>query len=259
MGGVGGAVRWRQEAKRLALRTGTRAYRRYVYLIFPERIRMHRTVEQWLSTAPPTARILDIGGGNALLEKAARRSAPDRRYLSCDVAPTDVTDVVADGKALPHPPAAFDAVMAIEVLEHLLEPPALVREAARVLLPGGIFIATTPFMYGIHDFRDYFRFTPKGFEALLADSDLQLVATRQRGGTFTSVTGLLRNRMERCIVGDPEDWRAVGRKEKARWLLAALLRTPWALLTLGALALDDAVDQESKSAAGFFFLCRKTS
>jgi len=46
--------------------------------------------------------------------------------------------------ALPHPDAAFDLVVAFEVIEHLENFGALLREARRVLAPNGQFIVSTP-------------------------------------------------------------------------------------------------------------------
>jgi SAM-dependent methyltransferase len=42
------------------------------------------------------------------------------------------------------PTASFDCVVAVEVLEHVEEDAAFVREVARVLRPGGTFLMTTP-------------------------------------------------------------------------------------------------------------------
>lgn len=42
------------------------------------------------------------------------------------------------------PAAAFDCIVAVEVLEHVEEDALFVREVARVLRPGGVFLMTTP-------------------------------------------------------------------------------------------------------------------
>jgi SAM-dependent methyltransferase len=63
---------------------------------------------------------------------AARRAAPERPR------------VVADGQMLPFRDGAFDGVFCVNVLEHAPEPATLVAEAARVLSPGGKFLAITP-------------------------------------------------------------------------------------------------------------------
>lgn len=45
---------------------------------------------------------------------------------------------------LPFRNGAFDAVVAGELLEHLVDPASLVAEVYRVLVPGGIFIGSVP-------------------------------------------------------------------------------------------------------------------
>ena len=52
------------------------------------------------------------------------------------------------------PDATFDAVFALDVLEHIEDDGKAVAEIARVLKPGGVFIATVPahqFLFSYHD------------------------------------------------------------------------------------------------------------
>jgi SAM-dependent methyltransferase len=56
----------------------------------------------------------------------------------------NLTFVQASCAALPHPNAAFDLVVAFEVIEHLENFGALLLEARRVLAPNGQFIVSTP-------------------------------------------------------------------------------------------------------------------
>lgn len=112
----------------------------------------------WLARAraaliPPARRtgavLVDIGCGAGLL--APHLAGKGYRHIGVDLvtsalrqaAQRDVAAVRADAAALPLPDACADVVSAGEVLEHVYDLPAVVREACRVLRPGGIFVADT--------------------------------------------------------------------------------------------------------------------
>ncbi len=52
--------------------------------------------------------------------------------------------VLGDMTRAPFPDASFDVVVSVEVLEHVEEDDRFVRQAHRVLKPGGVFLMTTP-------------------------------------------------------------------------------------------------------------------
>ena len=68
------------------------------------------------------------------------------------------------------PDASFDWIVCTEVLEHVYNPFAAVREINRLLKPGGLVFITTPFNFRIHGpLPDCWRFTEHGLRALLTD------------------------------------------------------------------------------------------
>lgn len=74
---------------------------------------------------------------------------------------------LASGMELPFGDRAFDAVLALDVIEHVEDDVALLREARRVLRPGGVAVLTVPalpWLWSSHDdvnhhFRRYMRGT----------------------------------------------------------------------------------------------------
>lgn len=127
-------------------------------------------LERTLASIPPGQRILDAGAG----ELQYKRFCAHLDYVSQDFAQYDghgdsvalqtdtwdqsQLDIVSDIANIPEPNASFDAVMCIEVLEHLSDPIRALRELARLLKPGGTLIITAPFCSLTH-FSPYFYYT----------------------------------------------------------------------------------------------------
>ena len=110
----------------------------------------------------PGSRLLEIGcgAGNLLLQATVAGSYPValdlsmqaltfvqsrlREAQSSSEAPGDFTCAQAIGESLPFQENSFDCVLLSEVIEHLEEPQISIREAVRVLCPGGRLLVTTP-------------------------------------------------------------------------------------------------------------------
>lgn len=81
-------------------------------------------------------------------------------------------DVLAVNQNLPFKDESFDAVISMDVLEHVTDPFAAAREIARVLKPGGVLYIDLPFLQHEHGYpHHYFNATRMGlrqlFEGLL--------------------------------------------------------------------------------------------
>ena len=113
-----------------------------------ERLRV-RAIRRLLDAAPAT-RVLEVGvgGGNVLERIAGRRVGIDLSPFILRKAQARLGGAAAlvrgDAMALPFADGAFDRVFCSEVLEHVLEPEAVVREMRRVLAPRGFAVVSVP-------------------------------------------------------------------------------------------------------------------
>jgi SAM-dependent methyltransferase len=85
----------------------------------------------------------------------------------------------ADAMRLPFRTGSFDAVVALDLVEHLSDDIAAVREFRRVLKPGGRFIATVPAyqsLWSAHDeaLMHQRRYTASGFRDLCLTSGMRI-------------------------------------------------------------------------------------
>lgn len=111
--------------------------------------------------------ILVIGGatvGNGVESLYADKHA---RLLAFDIYASPLTQFIADAHQIPLASASVDAVLLQAVLEHVLDPADVVAEVHRVLKPGGLVYAETPFLQQVHaGAHDFLRYTSSGHRYL---------------------------------------------------------------------------------------------
>jgi SAM-dependent methyltransferase len=135
-----------------------------------------------LNRLPGDLEIILVGAGG-VVEQRARELR--HRLTTVDIDPAMEPDVVADVCQLDFASDSIDAILMLEVLEHVRTPWLALAEIHRVLKPGGSLVLSAPFVFEIHEApHDYYRFTRHGLEFLLRDFvDLEI---HERGGYFTS-------------------------------------------------------------------------
>jgi SAM-dependent methyltransferase len=95
-----------------------------------------------VQNAPPDARFLELGSGGSRLKEF------DPRIITSDVSP-GIAEMVVDARELPFPDASLHAIFLTHVFHHIPDVSRFLREAQRVLVPGGVIgmieVAATPF------------------------------------------------------------------------------------------------------------------
>lgn len=92
-----------------------------------------------------------------------------RPFTGTDMREGPGVDRVEDLRGLSYADSSIGTALCLDTLEHCEDPPAACRELARVTAPGGVCVISSVMLFGIHGYpNDYFRFTPEGFRAMLA-------------------------------------------------------------------------------------------
>ncbi len=125
-------------------------------------------VNQFALDLSPGLSVLDIGGGDAPYYPCFAARSID--YTNADVCYDQFVDVVYEPDSpLPFPDESFDAVICINVLEHVPNPEQIVSEMYRVLKTDGKILVCTPFAWEHHENpNDYRRFGRDGLQHLLS-------------------------------------------------------------------------------------------
>lgn len=102
----------------------------------------------YLPRAPrPGSLALDLGCGTQVHKEVCEYAGFE--YVGLDYAAKEAM-LLGDGQALPFRGEAFDFILSIAVFEHIRHPLVAMREAFRVLRPGGVFLGTIAFQEPFH-------------------------------------------------------------------------------------------------------------
>lgn len=129
--------------------------------------RNFRRFADFVSQKEGKAKVLIVGG--RVLGAGMEAIVDDARlsFVETDVSHGPRTQLICDAHNLPFQDEVYDGVIIQAVLEHVLDPYSCVSELYRVLKPGGIVYAETPFIQQVHEGRyDFTRFTHRGHRRL---------------------------------------------------------------------------------------------
>lgn len=155
-------------------------------------------LEKVLKKIPKGSKILDAGAGELQYKKFCNHL----KYTSQDFAQYDgkgdkkgfqigewdnsKLDIVSDITKIPVKDKSFDAVMCIEVFEHLPYPHLAVKEFSRILKKGGELILTAPFCSLTHFAPYHFctGFNRYWYEKVLEDNGFEILQMKYNGNYF---------------------------------------------------------------------------
>jgi SAM-dependent methyltransferase len=138
--------------------------------------------------------VLDIGSGDGryleLLQPACNVYRLD--YPATNTRYRRQPDVFGDAHRLPIADNSIDAVILLEVIEHVADDRRVIAETHRVLKPSGCIYVSAPFIYPEHDVpADFRRYTIYGLRKLLSDHGFRVTREQRHGNSFVVAFQLL--------------------------------------------------------------------
>ena len=130
-----------------------------------------------------SGRVLDFGCGSKpyqdLFSNATSYLGVDLEHTGHDHRDSKV-DIFYDGKVLPFPDAAFDAVVSFEVFEHVFDLQPILAEIRRVTTDSGHLLISFPFAWPEHEVPyDFARYTSFGMTHVLHEAGYDIVELKK--------------------------------------------------------------------------------
>jgi ubiquinone/menaquinone biosynthesis C-methylase UbiE len=237
----------------------TKIYRLYCFYMSPGHFLIRDTMKNFFSKQSPCPKVLEVGGGNAMMKNLLKTSCRSEQFISTDIAPTEHTDVVCDAQDLPFSDLEFDLVAAFNVMEHIPNTNQFLSEVGRVLKDDGYIAMAIPFMYGKHDHQDFYRWTPQGLEKVLDEHGFKVVLLRKNGGIFSTIISLFSHYIHQRTAPSGIGWRASKYTEKLYFLILRIVLFPLDVVYWLAYGLDFLIDNDSANPGGLIFVAQKSS
>ncbi len=164
--------------------------------IEPDTFAIYDFVKQAAKMLAPGSWVLDAGAGQGRFKPEFLHT----HYVGVDLAVGDPTwdysklDAICDLKHLPFPSKVFNAILCIQVLEHIQDPLEVLRELERVLRPDGLLFLSAPQSWPQHQKPfDFYRYTSFGLRYLLEKAGFHIYSIRPIGGYFWFLSFQLQN------------------------------------------------------------------
>ena len=173
-------------------------------------------LEKSLKNIKPGLRILDAGAG----ELQYKKYCSHLNYISQDFAKYDGSgnnsglqmaswdnsklDIVSDITQIPEPDNSFDAIMCIEVFEHIPSPILAIKEFSRLIRTGGTLIITAPFASLTHfaPYHFYSGFNKYFYEKHLNENGFEIEEIAPNGRFFEFIAQELQYRMPNSYTNE---------------------------------------------------------
>ncbi len=183
--------------------------------------------------------IINIGAGGEIRKILKKHNV---NFIEIDIDPKRNPDIVASVEDLSMVgDESVDIYFLMEVLEHVENPFKAIEEIRRTLKKGGLVIASTPFVFPIHDEPyDFYRYTKYGIQKLF--KDFELIVLKERNSYIESVFVVL----VRLIN--------IGSK---RQKIVGILLFPVYVLLLPLFKLLSFIVDNYQSTTGYFYIFRK--
>lgn len=149
---------------------------------------LERELSLFAAKLMPGSLVLDAGAGDQIYAPIFQHV----RYESADFEKVEKVyknpTYICDLASVPVEDGRYDAIICTQVLEHLPEPQAILKEFHRALQPGGKMIVTCPLWYEEHEKPyDFYRYTQFGLRHMFEKAGFVVDELRWLDGYMASV------------------------------------------------------------------------
>jgi SAM-dependent methyltransferase len=200
----------------------------WMAMIDPENARIPSFLAEEAARLPDGVRVLDAGAGTRPFAKFFSR----QKYESCDM-PGGFYKQQHDFECFLHeiPKAdnTYDVVVNTQVLEHVPDPLAVMRELSRILKPGGKLFLTVPLTAPLHgEPWHFFHFTHHAIGRLAEESGFSITQCEKIGGAFWALGKRLPDVFRKWLKQyDPGRAKKRGQSIAHCVVMTLLLLIPW--------------------------------
>ena len=146
----------------------------------------HYFTERLFREKVEISRVLDLGCGSGTSLEYFLTKRTGLKWVGLDISesPEAASHIggrgeyrTYDGIHIPYADGYFDLIYCRQVLEHVRHPTTLLRDACRVLKPGGYFVGSTSHLEPYHALSVW-NYTPYGFCLLITDAGMRVIELR---------------------------------------------------------------------------------